>query len=168
MKTRWIFSARYIHIDVPRASRRLTLTYRFLPRLTAGVEYNPRADEVAPLVNWLAVTETARRPALMFGASTDRLGTPSGRAYYATLSKSLDPWLHLPIAPYAGAAYGTYDARLRPIGGVNVSVTERLSAMVTYNGEDIHSILSLTQNRQTFSLLYLNGGDLGAAWNVTW
>ena len=103
----------------------------------------------------------------MFGASTDRLGTPSGRAYYATLSKSLDPWLHLPIAPYAGAAYGTYDARLRPIGGVNVSVTERLSAMVTYNGEDIHSILSLTQNRQTFSLLYLNGGDLGASWNVT-
>ena len=119
-------------------------------------------------MNWLAVPETARRPALMFGASTDRLGTPSGRAYYATLSKNLQPWLHAPIAPYAGAAYGTYDDRLRAIGGVNVSVTERLSAMVTYNGVDIHSIVSLTQGPQTFSLLYLNGGDLGAAWNVTW
>jgi hypothetical protein len=35
------------------------------------------------------------------------------------------------------------------------------------NGEDIHSIVSLTQGPQTFSLLYLDGGDLGAAWNVT-
>ncbi|HEV8702775.1 MAG TPA: hypothetical protein VGV60_16005 [Candidatus Polarisedimenticolia bacterium] len=131
------------------------------------MEYNPRADEVAPLLNWLAVPETARQPALMFGASTDRLGTPSGRAYYATLSKSLERWLRVPIAPYAGAAYGTCDDRLRAIGGVNVSVTERLYAMVTYNGEDIHSIVSLSQGRQTFSLLYLNGGDLGAAWNVT-
>ena len=152
---------------MPRASRRLTLTYRFLPRLTAGVEYNPRADEVAPLVNWLAIPESAKGPALMFGASTDRLGTPSGRAYYATVSKNLQAWLRVPIAPYVGAAYGTYDDRLRAIGGVNVSMTERFSAMVTYNGEDIHSIVSLTQGPQTFSLLYLNGGDLGAAWNVT-
>jgi hypothetical protein len=123
---------------------------------------------VAPLVNWLAMTETAQRPALMFGASTDRLGTPSGRAYYATLSKNLRPLLRLPIAPYAGAAYGTYDARLRPIGGLNVSVTENLSALVTYNGVHIHSVVSLTRGPQTFSLLYLSGGNLGTAWNVTW
>ena len=119
-------------------------------------------------MNWLAVPESSKGPALMFGASTDRLGTPSGRAYYATVSKNLQAWLRVPIAPYAGAAYGTYDDRLRAIGGVNVSVTERFSAMVTYNGEDIHSIVSLTQGPQTFSLLYLNGGDLGAAWNVAW
>jgi hypothetical protein len=146
----------------------VTLTYRFLDNLTAGVEYNPRADEVAPLVNGLAMTESARRPALMFGASTDRLGTPSGRAYYATVSKNLRSLLHLPIAPYAGAAYGTCDARLRPIGGLNVSITENLSTLVTYNGAHIHSIVSLSRGQQTYSLLYLSGGNLGAAWNVTW
>jgi hypothetical protein len=123
---------------------------------------------VAPLVNWLAVGETARRPALMFGASTDRLGTPSGRAYYGTLSKSLGSSLRVPIAPYAGVAYGTFDDRLRAIGGVNVSATEHLSALVTYNGVHTHSILSFTRGPQTFSFLYLSGGDLGAAWNVTW
>ena len=153
---------------MPRATQRLTLTYRFLATLTAGVEYNPRADEVAPLVNWLAVTESARRPALMFGASTDRLGTPSGRAYYVTLSKNIRPLLRVPIAPYAGAAFGTFDDRLRAIGGVNVSLTEHVSALVTYNGVHTHSIVSLTLGPQTFSFLYLSGGDLGAAWNVTW
>ena len=132
------------------------------------MEYNPRADEVAPLVNWLAVPESAARPALILGASTDRLGTPSGRAYYATVSKSLRPLLHAPIAPYIGVAYGTFDDRLRTIGGINLSVTEHLSALVTYNGVDIHSVVSLTRGPQTFSLLYLRGGDLGAAWNVTW
>jgi hypothetical protein len=30
----------------------------FHPRLSAGIEYNPRADEVAPLVNFLVLPET--------------------------------------------------------------------------------------------------------------
>jgi len=132
------------------------------------VEYNPKADEVAPLANWLAMQETARRPALILGTSTDRIGTPSGHAYYATFSKNLEPLLHVPIAPYAGAAYGTFDARLRFIGGINYSVTENLSALVTYNGEHYNSILSLSRGRYTGSLLFVSGGNIGAAWNVTW
>jgi len=112
--------------------------------------------------------ETARRPALMLGTSTDRIGTPSGHAYYATLSKNLESFLHAPIAPYAGAAYGTFDDRLRFIGGVNLLVTEHLSALVTYNGEHYNSILSLSHGRYTGSLLFISGGDIGAAWNVTW
>lgn len=132
------------------------------------MEYNPKADEVAPLANWLAMQETAHRPALMLGTSTDRIGTPSGHAYYATLSKNLERLLHAPIAPYAGAAYGTYDDRLRFIGGVNYFVTDNLSALVTYNGEHYNSILSLSRGRYTGSLLYVSGGNIGAAWNVTW
>ena len=112
--------------------------------------------------------ETARRPALIVGTSTDRIGTPSGHAYYATFSKTLKPFVHLPIAPYAGAAYGTYDARLRFIGGVNIAVSDSLSALVTYNGEHYNSILSLSRGRYTGSLLFVSGGNVGAAWNVTW
>jgi len=132
------------------------------------VEYNPKADEVAPLANWLAMQETAYRPALMLGTSTDRIGTPSGHAYYVTLSKNLERLLHAPIAPYAGAAYGTYDDRLRFIAGVNYFVTDNLSALVTYNGEHYNSIFSLSRGRYTGSLLFVSGGDIGAAWNVTW
>ena len=132
------------------------------------MEYNPKVDEVAPLANWLVLQETARRPALMLGTSTDRIGTPSGHAYYATLSKNLENFLHAPIAPYAGAAYGTFDDRLRFIGGVNLLVTEHLSALVTYNGEHYNSIFSLSRGRYTGSLLFVSGGDIGAAWNVTW
>ncbi len=112
--------------------------------------------------------ETHLRPAIMLGTSTDRIGTPSGHAYYATLSKNLEALVHAPIAPYVGAAYGTYDERLRPIGGINFFVTDKLTALVTYNGEHYNSVISLSRGRYTGSLLYVSGGDLGAAWNVTW
>ena len=113
---KWTLGIRLLHGQVPRASVRGTLTYKFHPRLTAGVEYNPRVGEVAPIANFLAVTETARRPALMFGTSSDRIGTPSGQSFYGILSKNLKRQTGLPVAPYAGLAYGTYEDRLRPVG----------------------------------------------------
>ena len=104
----------------------MTLTYRFHPKLTAGVEFNPRAEashRVNPLVNWVALTETHRRPALIIGTSSDRIGTPSGQSFYATLSKSLRDETGLPIAPYAGVSYGTYEHRWLPLAGLNVGFT---------------------------------------------
>ncbi len=75
---------------VPRAQFRNTLTYRLHPRLTTGVEFNPRAaepgDRVNPLANWVAMTETTQRPALIIGTSSDRIGTPRGQSFYATFS----------------------------------------------------------------------------------
>ena len=38
------------------------------------------------------------RPAVILGTSTDRIGTPSGRAIYATASKDLEHLTGLPIA----------------------------------------------------------------------
>ena len=71
-----------------RARLRMTLTYRFLPTFSAGLEYNPIAGKVSPLANWLAIKETTRRPALILGTSSDRIGTPSGQSFYGTLSKN--------------------------------------------------------------------------------
>src|SRR5512134_2438884 len=104
---RWTFSARWIPgVDVDRAELRTTLSYRFLPTLTAGLEYNPLANDLGPIANWLAIEETGSRPALIFGTSSDRIGTPHGRAIYGTFSKDLTAWTGLPIAPYAGASFG--------------------------------------------------------------
>ena len=86
---KWTYGVRVIANQIDRAKWRNTLTYRFHPRFTAGVEYNPLAGKVSPLANLVALTETHSRHAVIVGTSSDRIGTPSGQSFYATLSKSL-------------------------------------------------------------------------------
>jgi len=164
---RWTWGVRLLSNQIPRAAVRTTLTFKFHQRLTAGIEYNPRAHEVAPLVNFLVLTETARRPALMIGTSTDRIGTPSGQSFYATLSKNLREEIGLPIAPYAGVSFGTYDDRLRPIGGVSISLVKGFSLLATYNGVQVHPLLNYSHGRHTFSLVMVKGRDPGMSYSVS-
>jgi hypothetical protein len=164
---KWTLGVRLLANQVPRASVRTTLTYKFHPRLTAGVEYNPRVGEVAPIANFLAVTETRRRPALMFGTSSDRIGTPSGQSFYGIFSKNLKRETGLPIAPYAGLAYGTYEDRLRPVGGLNIYFHEKFSAFITYNGVHVHPILNFTYKRHVLSLVMVRGRDPGMSYSVS-
>jgi len=166
MEDRWAASIRAIDDQIPRASLRLTLTYRFLPTLTGGLEYNPKVNKVSPLANWLALQETERSPALILGTSSDRIGTPSGQSFYATLSKNLKRELHLPVAPYAGVAYGTYEDRLRFIGGLSIGFTEWLSALIVYDGVNWHPTFSVAHGRHTGTFLLVNGQDPGVAYSV--
>ena len=89
------------------------MTYWLSSRFSAGLEYNPRVGKVSPLANLLAIRETRNRPALMLGTSSDRIGTPSGQAFYATFSKNLKRETGLPIAPYGGVVYGTHEGKTR-------------------------------------------------------
>ena len=113
---------RVLSNQIDRATWRNTLAYRLFPRLTVGVEYNPLDGDVGPLVNFVAVTETEKRPALILGTSSDRIGTPEGRSFYATFSKDLTESTGLPIAPYVGYSYGQFDASVgsffAPLRGV--------------------------------------------------
>ncbi|MGH9968341.1 MAG: hypothetical protein ACREBG_11015 [Pyrinomonadaceae bacterium] len=154
--------------QIPRAAVRTTLTYRFHPRLQLGIEYNPRAGEFAPLANLLILTETERRPALMLGTSTDRIGTPSGQSFYATLSKNLHRETGLPIAPYVGASFGTFDHRGRPIGGLSVFLNKNFSLLVTYNGVNVHPLLIFSHNRHALSLIMVKGRDPGMSYSITY
>ena len=139
---------------VDRAKYRTTLMYRFTPALQAGVEYNPKADDVGLIANWRAVEESADWPALILGTSSDRIGTEEGRAYYATLSKDLEAWTGMPVAPYVGVAYGEADDELVAIGGASIRWSERWSTMHIYDSENIHHILSTTvAGRHTLGLL---------------
>lgn len=167
LKNRWIFSARGIPQEIDRAKLRFTLTYRLHPRITAGVEYNPLADDVHPLANILVMDETLRRPAMIIGTSTDRIGTPSGQAYYATFSKNLKRETRLPIAPYAGVMYGTYQDRFRPIGGVNVGITERFTLLTTYDGVHGHQMVNYSYGRNVFSYLLVRFRRPGVSWSIT-
>ena len=67
------------NIPVERARLRSTLVYRITPRLQAGLEWNPLAEDVGPIANWRVWDEDAARPALILGTSSDRIGTDHGR-----------------------------------------------------------------------------------------
>ncbi|MDQ3666913.1 MAG: hypothetical protein M3410_10115 [Acidobacteriota bacterium] len=166
-KQKWTLGVRLLTNQIPRAAVRTTLTYRFHPRLQLGIEYNPRAGEFAPLANLLVLTETKRRPALMLGTSTDRIGTPSGQAFFATFSKNLRRETGLPIAPYVGAAFGTYDHRVRPIGGLSISLNRNFSILATYNGINVHPLLIFSHERHALSLIMVKGRDPGMSYSVT-
>ncbi|HEX8472570.1 MAG TPA: hypothetical protein VF666_00925 [Pyrinomonadaceae bacterium] len=164
---KWTYGVRVISNQIDRAKWRNTLTYRFHPRLTAGVEYNPLAGKVSLLANVVALTETHRRPALILGTSSDRIGTPSGQSFYATISKSLKHRTGLPIAPYIGVAYGTFEDRLRPIGGLNINFHERWSSTILFDGVRVHPLLNYTRGRHQFGVILERGRNPGASYSVS-
>lgn len=166
-KQRWTFGFRYVEGQIPRASVRTTLTYRFHPRFSAGIEWNPRADKVSPLANLLILPETARRPALIAGTSSDRIGTPTGQSFYATFSKNLRRETRLPVAPYVGAAYGTYEDRWRAIGGLNIGFTERFTSLVIFDGVHVHPLLNYSYKRHVFSFILVRGHHPGFSYSIS-
>lgn len=141
---------------------------RVHPRIQLGVEWNRLVDEVNPLANVHAVTETRRRPALILGTSSDRIGTPSGTAYYATLSKDLSPWTTWPVAPYAGVSYGTYEDKARFIGGVNVSLGGRFSSLLIWDGVNFHPTATVELGRFTLTALWVDTENFGLSGSVVW
>lgn len=170
-REKWTFGVRVIPNVVRRAQLRTTLTYRLHPRLSTGVEFNPRADQpgdrVNPLLNFVAVTETARRPALILGTSSDRIGTPSGQSFYATLSKNLRRETGLPIAPYVGAAYSTHEDRWLALAGLNVNFSRGFSSTVVFDGVRLHPIVNYARGRHSFSFVLAFANKPGISYSVS-
>ena len=166
---RFTFSSRIIPGAVRRAQLRTTLTYRLTPRLQAGIEVNPRSTEekANPLVNWLAIPKTANTPAVIVGTSSDRIGTPSGRSFYATVSKNLSRELRLPVAPYAGVAYSTYEDRFLPIGGLNINFGENFSSQIIFDGVKVHPTLNYATGRHVFTFLLAQGKNPGVSYSIS-
>ena len=164
---RWTYGVRVISNQIDRAKWRNTLTYRFHPRVSAGFEYNPLAKKVSPLANVVAVTETHQRPAVILGTSSDRIGTPSGQSFYATLSKSLKHHTGLPIAPYVGIAYGTYEDRARVIGGLNISAGDNWSSTILFDGVRIHPTLTYSLGRHQVGVIFERGRHPGASYSIS-
>jgi hypothetical protein len=133
---------------IDRATNRTIVMHRFAPNFKAGIEWNANVDEIGVVVNWLAMRETETRPALMFGTSSDRIGTPSGQSYFATVSKSFSR-----VAPYAGVSWSEYEERFLYPFGLNVAVGKGWSAMLINDG--VHTHLSATYARRNASLTVL-------------
>lgn len=138
-----------------------------LPRLSIGVEWNPLADEAGPLANLVAVFEGPRRPSVMFGVSSDRIGTPDGTAYFVTVAKDLESVLGWPIAPYVGASYGTFDDELRAIGGVRARVGRGVAVQVISDGVNLHPSLDIDlPGTHRVSFIWVETEMFGVAWSM--
>lgn len=164
---KWTYGVRFIPNIINRAKWRNTLTYQVNSRLSVGVEYNPLAGKVSPLANFVAVTENAKRPAIILGTSSDRIGTPSGQSFYATASKNLEKETGLPVAPYFGVAYGTYENRLRPIGGLNIYLPKGFSSTILFDGVKVHPLLNYTNGRHQFGFMLAQGKKAGFSYSVS-
>ena len=158
---RWIATLRVIpNIDADRARERWTLSYRFTERFQAGLELNPLDDDWGPIGNYTALTETDRRPALILGTSSDRIGTDRGQTYYGTLSKSLEPLIHLPVAPYAGAAFRDSENDWEPVAGLHYALfDQRLFVTHIWDGENLHLTLDVPWRRTVVGLVLAQQED---------
>ncbi len=164
---KWTYGTRFIPDIINRARWRNTLTYQVSARLSVGVEYNPLAGKVSPLANFVAVTETKNRPALILGTSSDRIGTPSGQSFYATLSKNLRRETGLPVAPYFGVAYGTFEKKMRPIGGLNIYFPKGFSSTVLFDGVKVHPLVNYSRGRHQFGFMLAQGKKIGFSYSVS-
>lgn len=163
---RWTYGFRFLSGQIRRATWRNTLMYRVRDDLQIGVEYNPLASDVGPLLNYRAVDETRRRPSLTFGTSSDRIGTPHGHAYYAVLAKDLEPLTGWPVAPYFSALYGTFQEEFVFPLGARIRIARGWSALPSYDGHAFHPMLEYAFQRYTVTGIMIRSRDPGVALTV--
>lgn len=131
---------------------RSTAHYRVIPTLQVGVEYNPVAQEVGPLVTWFLRTEGERQPAVFLGTSSDRIGSPTGtQAYYLTTAKYLPP-LH--ASPYVSLNYSEWDAGWNIPFGVNLELGHGFSVQPMYDGNRSHLLATHATQRTSVTLIW--------------
>jgi hypothetical protein len=140
---------------VDRPKWRTTLSYRLTPRLQAGVEVNAAVGEVDPIANWFALTETDRLPAVIFGTSSDRIGTPKGtQAYYVTFSKQVGNY---PVAPYFSVNYSSADRGFNVPFGASIQLGQQFTLTPMNDGHASHTMLTWSGKHESVTLI--------AAWN---
>lgn len=131
----------------------MTLSRQLLERLQIGVEYNLAVSEVSPLFSLFLCTETATRPALFLGTSSDRIGSPAGKqSYFVTLTKSLPS---VPISVYTTANYSEWDQGINFPFGASIELNRGFSVRAMYDGERSHLLFNCFQAQYGASLMYI-------------
>ncbi len=153
MDYKFNLSLRWVDTEIDRPRWRGTLNYRVHRRLQLGVEFNPAADEIGPLMTLFLLTEGEKRPGLFLGTSSDRIGSPAGKqSYYATLTKRHPT---LPISAYVSLNYSEWDAAFNIPFGVEFELGERFTLRPMYDGDRTHLTLNYASERMGVSLLWV-------------
>jgi hypothetical protein len=147
-----------------RPQWRFTGNYRLHQRLQVGFEFNPKAEEIGPLVTLFLLTETETRPAIFLGTSSDRIGSPSGKqSYYVTASKYV-PLLHASF--YGSLNYSEWDEALNFPFGVGVELGKGFSVRPMYDGDRGHVMLNYFAAQNGVSLMYVWLETMGVSFSV--
>ncbi len=165
MDHRFSLSLRWVDLELDRPRWRSTLSYRVLPRLQLGVELNPAAEEIGPLVTWFLQTAGDHRPALFVGTSSDRIGSPRGQqSYYLTAAKHHPRW---PVSAYMSLNYSEWDAGFNVPFGVEVELGQRFSLRPMYDGQRTHLMFNVHGQRYSASLLWVWLERFGLAFSTS-
>jgi hypothetical protein len=133
--------------------------YRVTPRLQVGLEGNIAAEEVGPLLNWIAVPETEEMPLVTFGTSSDRIFSPEGEhAYYMTVAKGLHG---TNLSPYVGVSWSTWEDRLLFPAGLNVALAPEWDFLQMYDGRNSHSLLTYKTEAVNYSVMLIKMKHIG-------
>jgi hypothetical protein len=146
---------------------RTTLTGRVTPRFQLGVEYNALAPEgkANPVGNLFLQTETETRPGIIAGFSSDRIGTPTGMAYFVTAQKQLGG-ARGRFAPYVGLSYSEWGRELLVPFGTSVALRNDLVLVPMFDGKHGHTTLSYFDRRgRSYSLVAAFNQRFGVAFS---
>jgi len=136
-----------------RPQWRFTANYSLHQRLQVGVELNPKAKELGPLLTLFLLTETETRPALFLGTSSDRIGSPAGeQSYFATLSKYIP---RLRASFYGSLNYSQWDGKFNIPVGLGLELGKGFSFRPMYDGDRGHLMLNYFATQYGISLLYV-------------
>ena len=150
--------------ELDRPRWRSTINYSLTPRLQLGIEVNPDAGEIGPLLTWFLMTEEERRPALFAGTSSDRIGSPEGtQSYYLTAAKHHPSW---PVSAYASLNYSEWDGGLNVPFGMHVEMGRGFSLQPMYDGQRPHLLLNYNKERYGVSLLWVWLERAGISFNM--
>jgi len=84
-----------------------------------------------------------------------------------TVSKNVKHYTRLPVSPYIGVAYGTFEDRARLIGGLNIAFDERWGSTILFDGVRIHPLLNYTRGRHQFGVIFERGRNPGASYSIS-
>ena len=105
------------------------------------------------LLTLFAFTETETRPALFFGTSSDRIGSPPGeQSYFATVSKFVP---RLRSSLYVSLNYSEWDEEFNLPFGVETVLGRGVSLRPMHDGDRGHVMLNYYARQYGFSLMYV-------------
>lgn len=123
-----------------------------LPALQVGIEYNPAAGEVGPIVTWFLLTEQHARPAVFLGTSSDRIGSPEGeQSYYLTAAKSTH---YAPVSVYASLNYSEWDDAFNLPFGAHLDLGRGITVQPMYDGNRTHMLGTWAADRFSVTLIW--------------
>jgi len=164
LHTEWALSLRYVDTEIDRARWRSTLSYRVIPSLQVGVEFNPAASEVGQIATWFLLTEQGRWPAAFLDASSDRIGSLEGtQAYYLTVAKNFDL---VPLSVYGSINYSEWDQGLNVPFGANIEVYPGITVQPMYDGHETHLLGAYSAEHYSVTLIYAWLEQIGIAASV--